>query len=220
MKRPIWRYLEELGEPFEHLVLSKREWQQAEILLLFLLPFQCCTSRFECNNATPEVDYVFFAYDTLYNHIEDVKDKLCSDVGLESLRCASFMLKAVEDIETILRKYYERTSFPTIYGDAMILNTRIKLTIFQEESWEDTEVDEYSNGCRKRFMDQFNEPHPVIHSMNNMNVVIPMKRTLHEDPEYEQHRQSCLNRCIQRHKNDCDRYIEIPNDPEIQSNLG
>ena len=64
-------------------------------------------------------------------------------------------------------------------------------------------------------MDQFNETHSVIRRMNNMNVVIPMKRTLHEDPEYEQHRRSYLNRCIQRRKNDYDRYIEIPNNPKI-----
>jgi len=119
---------------FEQLVLTEREWQQAEVLLLFLLPFQRCTSQFEFNNTTPEIDYVFFAYNTLYNHIDDVKDKLRSGSGLGALPCAPSMLRAIEQMERVLHKYYEKTGFPTVYGDAMILNPRAKLSLFEEET--------------------------------------------------------------------------------------
>ena len=134
MKRPIRRYIDELGEPFEHMVLLECDWQLAEVLLLFLFPFQRCTSRFECNRTTSEVDYFFFAYHTLYNHIDDVKDKLRSSIGLGALHYAPFMLKAIEAMETTLGKYYECTSFPTVYSDAMILNPGTKLSIFTEKS--------------------------------------------------------------------------------------
>jgi hypothetical protein len=50
--------------------------------LVFLTPFKRCTKCFECNNTNPEIgtapgittnsDYVFFAYDVLFNHIEDI----------------------------------------------------------------------------------------------------------------------------------------------------
>jgi len=103
-------------------------------LLLFVLLFQRCTSRFEFNHSTPKIDYVFFAYDTLYNHIDDIKDKLRSGSGLGPLPCAPSMLTAIEQMENVLRQYYEKTRFPTIYGDAMILNPRAKLTIFDEET--------------------------------------------------------------------------------------
>lgn len=32
------------------------------------------------------------------------------------------MLKAIGEIEKVLKKYYQKTSFPTVYGDEMILN--------------------------------------------------------------------------------------------------
>jgi len=134
LKRPIRRYVDDLGNPFEQLMLTERERQQAEVLLLFLLPFQRCTSRFESNNTTPKIDYVFFTYDTLYNHIDDVKDKLHSGPGLGAPPCAPFMLTVIEQMETVLHKYYEKTHFPTVYGNAMILNLCVKLSIFHEET--------------------------------------------------------------------------------------
>jgi len=93
LKRPIRRYVNDLRDTFEQLMLIEREWQQAEVLLLFLLPFQRCTSGFESNNTTSEIDYVFFAYNTLYNHIDDVKDKLRSGSSLGELPYALFMLR-------------------------------------------------------------------------------------------------------------------------------
>ena len=133
LKRPIRRYVDDLGDTFEQLVLIEREWQQAEVLLLFLLPFQRCTSRFEFNHSTPEIDYVFFAYDTLYNHVDDVKDKRRSGSGLGALPCAPSILTAIEQMENVLRKYYEKTRFPTIYRDAMILNPGAKLRILMKK---------------------------------------------------------------------------------------
>ena len=122
LKRPIHRYVDDLSETFEQLMLIEHEWQQAEVLLLFLLPFQRCTSRFESNNATPKINYIFFTYDTLYNRVDDVKDKLRSSSGLGALPCTPSILTAIEQIENVLRKYYEKTRFPTVYEDAMILN--------------------------------------------------------------------------------------------------
>ena len=57
-------------------------------------------------------------------------------------------------METVLGKYYEKTRFLTVYRDAMILNLRAKLTIFEEETWKDTSAEEYSSACRKHFVEQ------------------------------------------------------------------
>ena len=189
LKHPICRYVDDLGETFEKLVLTEREWQQAEVLLLFLLPFQQCTSRFESNHSTPEIDYVFFAYDTLYNHIDDVKDKLRSGSGLGTLPCTPSMLTAIEQMENVLRKYYEKMPFPTIYGDAMILNLCAKLTIFDEETWKDTSAEEYSSACRKRFVEQCSQR--LVPRTTNCAVVIPAKRyppVGDDDEEYERYK--------------------------------
>jgi len=220
LKRPIRRYVDNLGDPFEQLVLTERKWQQAEVLLLFLLPFQRCTSRFKSNNTTPEIDYVFFAYDMLYNHIDDVKDKLRSGSGLRALHCAPFMLTAIEQMETVLRKYYEKIHFPTVYGDAMILNPRVKLSIFHEETWKDTSAEEYSSACRKRFVEQCSQH--LVPRTTNCAVVIPAKRyppVGNDDEEYERYKQQCLSLRNTQPRNEYDRYIEIPNDDDIKSSL-
>ena len=44
----------------------------------------------------PEIDYIFFAYDTMYNHIDDVKASLDRPVGLGLLPCASYMREAIK----------------------------------------------------------------------------------------------------------------------------
>jgi len=67
-------------------------------------------------------------------------------------------LKSIEGMETILKHYYNKTQFPTVYGDGMILNPRTKLVIFNEETWEDTASEEYSNACRRRFIQEYDNP--------------------------------------------------------------
>ena len=133
LKGLICTYVDNLGDPFEQLVLTECEQQQAEVLLLFLLFFQHCTLQFESNNTTLEIDYVIFTYNTLYNHIHNIKDKLHFSSGLGALPCMPSLLMAVEQMENILGKYGKKMHFSTVYGDAMILNPCVKLSIFEEE---------------------------------------------------------------------------------------
>ena len=79
------------------------EWEQAEVLLMFLLPFKRCTTHFECNNSSPEIDYVFFAYNTMYDHMDDIKSKLESGISIGALPCAKYMLKAISEMEKVLK---------------------------------------------------------------------------------------------------------------------
>ena len=51
----------------EHLKLTTSEFEMAELLVVFLMPFKHCTKRFESNAEKPEIDYVFFTYDSLFN---------------------------------------------------------------------------------------------------------------------------------------------------------
>ena len=98
---------------------------------MFLLPFKQCTTRFECNSS-PEINYVFFAYNTMYDHMDDVKSKSESGFGIGALPCATYMLNAIGKMEKVLKKYYTKTLFPTVYDDGMILNPCTKLIIFEE----------------------------------------------------------------------------------------
>ena len=95
LRRPIRRFVEEDDSEMREFQLSEEEWDLAEVLLVFLMPFKRCTTRFECNSTTPEIDYVFFAYDKMFNHIEDVKTVLSSGASIGVLPCAPFMSKAL-----------------------------------------------------------------------------------------------------------------------------
>ena len=83
-------------------VLVESDQDRAKLLLLFLLLFKQYTSRFECNDSVPEIDYVFFAYDTMYNHIDDIKDTLKSNTAIRRLSYASYFLTSIEKMERTL----------------------------------------------------------------------------------------------------------------------
>src|SRR5436190_5837182 len=130
-------------------------------------------------------------------------------------------------METILKRYYNKTQFPTVYGDGMILNPRTKLVIFSEDTWEDTTSEEYSNACRRRFIQEYDNPRRLLIQEydnppdNPSNQIGNGKKrsfnAYQEDPEFQQ---VLAERSSKRRRNDYDRYIEIPNDPDIFSCLG
>jgi len=91
----------------------------------------------------------------VYNHIDGIKNKLRSGSGVGALPCVQFMLIVIEQIKTVLSKYYEKMGFSTIYEDAMILNPCVKLNIFDEETWKDTSTKDYFSTCCKCFIEQY-----------------------------------------------------------------
>ena len=186
--------------------------------MLFLLPFQRCTTRFECNDSQPEIDYVFFAYDTLYNHIDDVKSALNSNVGLGRLACAPYFLSSVERMEITLQKYYTRTQFSTVYGDGMILNPRSKTSLFHTATWDDDQLAKsYIDGARERFIDGYNRSAPIdAHKSTLSSIAVGGKRGAEDDDEFIT---MLTQRSAKRRRNDYDRYVDIPNDPTITSPL-
>lgn len=227
LRRPIRRYIDDAQfKPQEkHLYeLSDEQWELAEFLVLFLRPFQRCTERFECNESKTEIDYVFFAYDSLYNHLEDVEEKLSSGDGIGALSCAPFLLSTLQRMKTTLSKYYSRTGLQTAYIDAMILNPRTKLVIGEEESWKDVDVDEYRQASRRRFVDEYDKrPENTEFTSNSTTSTIqPLSSSKHSRPSLAAdgaYLEALFNRSAKRRRNDFDRYIEVPNDPAIADSL-
>jgi len=116
LSKPVDRFLDDCG--LKHLKLTTSEFEMAELLVVFLMPFKRCTKRFECNADEPEIDYVFFAYDSLFNHIEDVKTALEGATALAALPSAPYMLDALCNMEEKFKIYYKKTELPTVYGDS------------------------------------------------------------------------------------------------------
>jgi hypothetical protein len=204
--------------------LTDVEWHLTEILLVFLLSFQRYSARFECNSSQSEIDYIFFAYDAMYNHIDDVKIILQSNDDLGRLPYTSYFLTIIANMEETLWKYYIRTEFPTVYGDGMILNPRSKLLLFQEDTWDDSDLSQsYVNGARRRFIAGYS--HSSTTSVDNTTSSSTSsttstsgrsKHTAEDDAEFQA---MLLQRSKKRRRNDFDSYIEIANNPEISSSL-
>jgi hypothetical protein len=55
LRKAIHRLVDDNYERLEEFRLSNYEWDLAEVLLVFLMPFKRCTKRFECSNTTPEI---------------------------------------------------------------------------------------------------------------------------------------------------------------------
>jgi len=116
---------------------------------------------------------VFFAYYTLYNHLDDVEEKLKSETGIGALSCAPFILTTMEKMKGTLSKYYSRMEIQTVYVDAMILNPHTKLVIAEEESWSDVNVDEYRIVSRQRFIEEYDNKRLIKTASNSSTAQGP-----------------------------------------------
>jgi hypothetical protein len=101
--------------------LTNAEWAMMEVLHMILLPFQRCTKRFETNG---EIDYVFFAYDTMFEYLKDVLAAL-KKRELGRILSQSQLINAVNHMIDKLKEYYILTKqSEKVFTDAMILNPR------------------------------------------------------------------------------------------------
>jgi hypothetical protein len=150
LRRPINRFLLDLDDDNDlsaHCFMTEQEWELAEVSYVFLIPFKRVTIRFESNKETQEIDYLFFMYDRMFNHIDDVLSALQSRSGLGALSSVPVLTHALEKMKEKLSQYYQKTNLPSVYADAMILNPRCKFSIFDEESWSDVDSSQYSCAC-------------------------------------------------------------------------
>src|SRR5579859_6705406 len=141
-----------------------------EVLYVFLIPFKRVTMRFENNTKNPEIDYIYYAYDRMFNHIEDVLFSLGNPRALGRLPSAKVFVQALEDMRFKLNSYYDKTKVPFIYTDAMILNPRNKLSIFNEKTWSDIDSEPYVEACRRRYELEYKSTDTTAPS------IIPKKR--------------------------------------------
>jgi hAT family C-terminal dimerisation region len=134
--------------------LTDNEWAIAEAVYLLLTPFQRCTTRFENNSRTTEVDYVFFAYDSMFDHLEDVKSFLTKSTATWAPRLQTAIDAGIDK----LRFYHDKTtSLSHIYADAMILNPRVKLSYFNglDDDWGDKDAATYLSETRDRYQSDY-----------------------------------------------------------------
>jgi len=59
-----------------------------------------------------EIDYMLFAYDRMFNHIEDVLFPLGTPMALGSLECATVFTAALVKMKAKLQEYHDKTNIP------------------------------------------------------------------------------------------------------------
>lgn len=95
----------------ERCQMMEQEWELAEVLFVFLIPFKRVTVRFESNKQTPEIDYMFFAYDRMFNHIEDMLFSLRTPTALGNLECAPVFTAALMKMKAKLQEVISLVCF-------------------------------------------------------------------------------------------------------------
>jgi hypothetical protein len=208
--------------------LSDAEWEMAEVLVMVLMPFWRCTMRFEGSETDSEIDYVFWAYETMFNFVDDLKTALQGRGSLARLSYARYLLDAVNTMEITLQAYYNKqTVLPTVYVDAMILNPRCKLALLEKETWGDQDADVYSSECRKRFVQMYHED-PESSTLRSISPSTTGTSTASSStsnstnkrpaPHHDDEFLAALSKRA-RTMLDYDRYISTPNDINIESPL-
>jgi len=196
--------------------MTDQEWDLLEVLYIFLLPFNRVTARFESNKQSPEIDYLFFAYDRLFNHIDDVLFSLRTPEALGSLECVAVFTTALESMKQKLKENYDKTNVPFVYSDAMILNPCCKLSIFSEPTWSDIDPTPYTEGFHRRFETEYKSKGRVT------TISHGLKRPAADDIDDGNEFQALLAQRATKHSrlDDHKRYMDIPNDSSIKSALG
>jgi len=139
--------------------------------------------RFESHNQNPEIDYLFFDYDRMFNHIDDVMFSLGIPEALGRLESAPIFKAALEKMKGKLKKYYDKTDLSFVYTDAMILNPRCKLSIFSEKTWSDIDSKPYTEGCRRRFEAEYKSNGTIATNPSNAPKR-PASDDLDDDAEF------------------------------------
>jgi len=213
LRKAVHRFVED-HEELEEYALHDKEWDLMELLCGFLYPFKKCTDILQAT-LKPEIDRVFWCYNHLFNLIDDFKDTLR---GRQARRqpWSSELLKALETMEEMLKKYYTQTEKPTVYVDAVILNPRVKLAMFKREEWSEEDAETYARQSKQRFEDMYDGL--SIDAGYSQDSVLGRKRKADEieDDDYEQF----LNDQLEAEsKNEFDKYLALPREPHMKCAL-
>lgn len=133
--------------------LSSQEWSKLEFLVEILAPFKSCNARME-STSRPGIEKVFWIYETLFNELDRLSDILEQSKSTDKA-WINELYPALIAMRAKLSKYYAKTGKSTVYADAVILDPKQKLALFQQQSWSDIDVNEYTNKCRSRYTSQY-----------------------------------------------------------------
>jgi hAT family C-terminal dimerisation region len=134
------------GDIYRKYKLSKTEWEQAEILVTILYPFKRASTKLEATSK-PGIDVTFWAYECLFNKMDDLKKSLTQ----RKEPWASGLLTGLFHMRAKLSKYYGMTTKPFVYPFACLLDPSCKQLLFEQKTFEKKYKKQYTDACRKYF---------------------------------------------------------------------
>ncbi len=111
--------------------LSNVEWKQVGYLVELTFPFYSFTMDLEEENG-PSIHKVFDIYNTLYDHLEDSKERLLrKQIPWKSQVCVALDAALAKHYDYYIKTYQTEDY---VYAVTSILDSSKKLTAFDEES--------------------------------------------------------------------------------------
>jgi len=201
LRNAVETFTTQNSNDFDHLILSNKEWDQAEILLSILLPFKLVSDQLE-QTKRPVIERVFWSYETMFNQIDMIETKLRRghEPWLKELQ------KSVSAMTKKLKDYYAKTVEAWVYSDGVLLNPWIKAGLFKNPSWRDDTcnwAEEYITGCRNRYLETYE---PMVHLLPKSSGLGTKRKHTEFVDDYELFLQ---NQAHQQTKNEFDHYMGL-----------
>ena len=160
-----------IQQSYRHLQISPQEFQRVEFILDVLELFKRCSDRME-GTKRPGIEKVFWIYETLFNELDRLEDVMEESNGRDA-EWIKELQPAFEVMRTKLTKYYDKTAIPSVYGDGMILDPRLKLYLTTRPEWSGGQMGEYSGAgysasCCKRYIEQYEKIAPQSQPMTTI----------------------------------------------------
>src|SRR5438046_1842787 len=102
----------------------------------------------------PGIDKVFPTYEVLFNELDRLSEVL-EDPTHDDHKWMRAIYPAVIEMKLKLKRYYGMMERPHVYGNSIILNSKWKLTLFHQDSWEEGSVDKYCDQCHIAYMEDY-----------------------------------------------------------------
>ena len=176
LRKAIDHFVDE-DEDLAKFKLTKKEWDQAAVIVTILLPFKMTSQRLQATKR-PAIDSVFWDYEALFNKIDAIKETFNKPEYVNE-EWAQELHAGVEKLSEKLEKYYNKTDAPFVYPDSCILEPRGKLVLFKQERFGGggrNYAEQYKKNCHDRYIEQY-EPIEI----SNPNP----RKHLHEESDDE-----------------------------------
>ena len=111
--------------------LIRKEWNQAEVIVMILLPFKLTSVHLQATKRSG-IDMIFWEYESLFNKIDAIKSIFMRPEYREK-EWIQELHTGVEELSKKLQEYYSRTKHAFVYSDACILESQDKLILFKQD---------------------------------------------------------------------------------------